>query len=144
TFVKEAGADEVLISSQCDVAKQARRLTEARGVRVVYDGVGKDTFSSSLDSLGLAGYLVVYGQSSGYVPPFDLMTLQEKGSLYLTRTNGLPWLSEYPGFLPKLAEWLRTGKVAIRIHRTYPLGEASAAHAEFERRAVVGRILLTP
>ncbi|MFZ0537408.1 MAG: quinone oxidoreductase, partial [Candidatus Sulfotelmatobacter sp.] len=80
-FVKEAGADEVIISKQSDVAKEARRITGGRGVSVVYDGVGKDTFEASLDSLAPGGYLVIYGQSSGYVPPFDLMKLQEKGSL---------------------------------------------------------------
>ncbi|MGB7599090.1 MAG: zinc-binding dehydrogenase, partial [Candidatus Sulfotelmatobacter sp.] len=83
-FVKEAGADEVIISVQTDVAKEARRITGGRGVSVVYDGVGKDMFEASLDSLAPGGYLVIYGQSSGYVPPFDLMKLQEKGSLFLT------------------------------------------------------------
>jgi NADPH2:quinone reductase len=129
-FVKEAGADEVIVSgkegaaSQTEVAKEARRITEGGGVNVVYDGVGKDTFSANLDSLAVAGYLVIYGQSSGYVPPFDLMTLQEKGSLYLTRTNGLPWIKEYPAFIPQLVKWLHEGQVSIRIDRTYPLAEA--------------------
>src|SRR5271166_2684280 len=93
-FVKEAGADEVIISKQSDIAKEARRITGGRGVNVVYDGVGKDTFEASLDSLAPGGYLVIYGQSSGYVPPFDLMTLQERGSLFLTRTNGSPYITE--------------------------------------------------
>jgi NADPH2:quinone reductase len=149
-FVKGAGADEVIVSgkdgaaSQADVAKEARRITEGRGVNVVYDGVGKDTFAANLDSLALAGYLVIYGQSSGYVPPFDLMTLQEKGSLYLTRTNGLPWIKEYPAFIPLLVKWLREGQVSIRIDRSYPLVEAAAAHAIFEDRRTVGRLLLIP
>ena len=68
-FVREAGADEVIVSTQSDIAKEARRITGGRGVNVVYDGVGKDTFEASLDSLAPGGYLVVYGQSSGYVPP---------------------------------------------------------------------------
>ncbi|MGC2790890.1 MAG: quinone oxidoreductase, partial [Candidatus Sulfotelmatobacter sp.] len=72
-FVREAGADEVIVSTQSDIAKEARRMTGGRGVSVVYDGVGKDTFEASLDSLAPGGYLVMYGQSSGYVPPFDLM-----------------------------------------------------------------------
>jgi len=94
-FVKQAGADEVIISKQSDIAKEVRRITEGRGVSVVFDGVGKDTLRANLNSLAPAGYLVIYGQSSGYVPPFDLMTLQEKGSLFLTRTNGLPYVKEY-------------------------------------------------
>jgi NADPH:quinone reductase len=142
--VSEAGADEVIVSSQADVAKEARRITSGRGVNVVFDGVGKDTFQANLDSLAPAGYLVIYGQSSGYVPPFDLMTLQEKGSLFLTRTNGLPYLKEYPGYLQQLPGWIREGKVSIRIHATYPLAEAAKAHAAFENRQVVGRVLLNP
>ncbi len=143
-FVTEAGADEVILSTTSDVAKEARRITNGRGVNVVYDGVGKDTFQSSLDSLAPAGYLVIYGQSSGYVPPFDLMTLQEKGSLFLTRTNGLPYLKEYPSYLQQLPTWLREGKITVRIHHAYPLAEAAQAHAAFERREIVGRLLLLP
>ena len=143
-FVKESGADAVIISTQSDIAKEARRITEGRGVSVVYDGVGKDTFGASLDSLALAGYLVIYGQSSGYVPPFDLMTLQEKGSLFLTRTNGLPYLKEYPHYLERFVDWVKQGKLSIKIARTYPLAEASQAHAAFEQRQVSGRLLLLP
>jgi NADPH:quinone reductase len=144
SFVREAGADEVIISTQSDIAKEARRISEGRGVSVVYDGVGKDTFDASLDSLALGGYLVVYGQSSGYVPPFDLMTLQEKGSLFLTRTNGLPYIKEYPRYLEQFVAWIKQGKLSIRIDRTYPLADAARAHAAFEQRQVSGRVLLLP
>ena len=143
-FVKEAGADEVIISKQSDVAKEARRITGARGVSVVYDGVGKDTFEASLDSLAPGGYLVIYGQSSGYVPPFDLMKLQEKGSLFLTRTNGSPYVKEYPGYLEHFVDWVRQGKLSIRVDRTYPLAEAAQAHVAFEQRKISGRVLLHP
>jgi NADPH2:quinone reductase len=143
-YVREAGADEVIISKQVDIAKEARRITDGRGVNVVYDGVGKDTFEANLDSLAPAGYLVIYGQSSGYVPPFDLMILQEKGSLFLTRGNGLPWFREYPHYLEQLAPWLRQGRFSIRIARTYPLADAAQAHAAFEQRQVSGRLLLIP
>lgn len=142
--VRETGADAVIISSQADIAKEARRITGGRGVSVVYDGVGKDTFAASLDSLAPGGYLVIYGQSSGYVPPFDLMTLQEKGSLFLTRTNGLPYLKEYPDYLKKLVVWIQQGKLSIKIDRTYPLAEAALAHAAFEQRLIRGRVLLLP
>jgi NADPH:quinone reductase len=142
-FVKAAGSDEVIISTQCDIAKEVRRIT-GHGVSVVYDGVGRETFAANLDSLAPGGYLVIYGQSSGYVPPFDLMTLQEKGSLFVTRTNGLPYLSEYPHYLELLVKWIQEGKLSIRIDRSYPLAEAAQAHAVFEQRQVIGRLLLLP
>jgi len=143
-FVRDAGADEVIISKQADIAKEARRITEGRGVNVVYDGVGKDTFEASLDSLAPGGYLVIYGQSSGYVPPFDLMRLQEKGSLFLTRSNGLPYLKEYPHYLQQFVAWIRQGQISIRIDRTYRLADAAQAHAAFEQRQISGRVLLVP
>jgi NADPH2:quinone reductase len=143
-FVREAGADEVIISTQSDIAKEARSITGGRGVNVVYDGVGKDTFSASLDSLAPGGYLVIYGQSSGYVPPFDLMSLQEKGSLFLTRTNGSPYIREYPRYLEQFVGWVKQGKLSIRIDRTYPLADAAKAHEAFEKRQVSGRMLLLP
>jgi NADPH:quinone reductase len=110
----------------------------------VFDGVGKDTFEANLNSLAPAGYLVVYGQSSGYVPPFDLMTLQDKGSLFLTRTNGLPYVKEYPNYLRQFVTWIEQGELSIRIDRTYPLADAAQAHAAFERRQISGRVLLLP
>lgn len=142
--VRAAGADAVIISKQSDMAKETRRTTGGKGVAVVYDGVGRDTFAANLDSLAPGGYLVIYGQSSGYVPPFDLMTLQEKGSLFLTRTNGLPYLKEYPHYLKQLVTWVKQGKLSIRIDRTYPLAEAGLAHAALERREISGRVLLLP
>ena len=142
--VRDAGADEVIISKESDIAKEAKRITEGRGVNVVYDGVGKDTFEASLDSLTPGGYLVIYGQSSGYVPPFDLMTLQEKGSLFITRTNGRPYFKEYPHYLELFVTWLKQGKLSIRIDRTYPLANAAQAHAAFEQRQISGRVLLLP
>ena len=143
-FVREAGADEVIVSSGSDIAKEARRITENRGVNVVFDGVGKDTFEANLDSLAPAGYLVIYGQSSGYVPPFDIMRLQEKGSLFLTRANALPWVAEYPRYLEQFVRWIQQGRVSVRIARTYPLAEAAKAHEAFEQRQISGRLLLVP
>jgi NADPH:quinone reductase len=143
-FVRDAGADEVILSKNSDIAKEAKRISGGRGAQVVYDGVGKDTFEASLDSLAPGGYLVIYGQSSGYVPPFDLMTLQEKGSLFLTRTNGSPYIKEYPRYVEQFVDWVKRGKLSIRIDRTYPLAEAAKSHAAFEQRQVSGRILLLP
>src|SRR4029077_6750673 len=143
-FVREAGADEVIISSRMDIAPEARRLTGGRGVNVVFDGVGKDPFEANLDSLAPAGYLVIYGQSSGYVPPFDIMRLQEKGSIFLTRANALPWIGEFPRYLQQFVEWIQRGQLSVRIARTYPLAEAAKAHEAFERRQISGRLLLFP
>ena len=143
-FVREAGADEVIVSSRMDIAPEARRLTQGRGVNVVFDGVGKDTFEANLDSLAPAGYLVIYGQSSGYVPPFDIMRLQEKGSLFLTRANALPWIGEFPRYLEQFVDWIQRGRLSVRIARTYPLAEAAKAHEAFERRQISGRLLLLP
>src|SRR5258708_30540029 len=141
-FVRETGADAIIISKQVDIAKEARRITDGRGVSVVYDGVGKDTFEANLDSLAPAGYLVIYGQSSGYVPPLDLMTLQEKGSLFITRTNGLPYVKEYPHYLEQLVPWIEQRKLSIRVDRTYPRADAAQAHAAFERPEISGPALL--
>jgi NADPH2:quinone reductase len=143
-FVREAGADEVIISTRTDVAKEVRRITDGRGVNVVYDGVGKDTFEANLDSLAPAGYLVIFGQSSGYVPPFDIMRLQEKGSLFLTRANVLPWAGEYPRYLEQFVNWIKQGRLSVRIDRTFPLADAAKAHEAFEQRQISGRILLFP
>lgn len=143
-FVREAGAEEVVLSSRADIAKETRRITNNRGVNVVYDGVGKDTFDANLDSLAPAGYLVIYGQSSGYVPPLDIMRLQEKGSLFLTRTNALPWVGELPRYLRQFADWIQQGRISVRIARTYPLAEAAKAHEAFEQRQISGRVLLLP
>jgi NADPH:quinone reductase len=143
-YVRDAGADDVIISKQAEISREARRITDGKGVNVVYDGVGKDTFEANLDSLAPAGYLVIYGQSSGYVPPFDLMVLQEKGSLYLTRVNALPWFKEYPRYLEQLVPWVEQGRLLIRVAGAYPLADAALAHAAFEQRQVSGRLLLIP
>jgi len=143
-FVREAGADEVIISSRSDTAREARRITGNRGVNAVFDGVGKDTFEANLDSLAPAGYLLIYGQSSGYVPPFDIMRLQEKGSLFLTRANPLPWIGEFPRYIEQFVSWIQQGRLSVRIDRTYPLAEAAKAHEAFEKRQISGRILLCP
>lgn len=143
-FVREAGADEVIVSSRGDIAKEARRITGNRGVNVVYDGVGKDTFEANLDSVAPAGYLIIYGQSSGYVPPFDIMRLQEKGSIFLARVNALPWVSEIPRYIEQFVGWIQQGRLSVRIAGTYPLADAAKAHEAFERRRISGRLLLLP
>ncbi|WP_193726622.1 quinone oxidoreductase family protein [Paenibacillus guangzhouensis] len=142
--VREAGADEVIISTQADFAKEARRIAEGRGVNVVYDGVGKDTFEGSLDSLAPRGYLELFGQASGFVPPLDLMTLQEKGSLYINRFSLLYFRDAWHDYAEHFVRWVQQGQVSVKIDRIYPLADAAQAHKTFEQRKISGRILLIP
>jgi NADPH2:quinone reductase len=141
---KEAGADEVVLSTG-DVAADVKRIT-GKGVAVVYDGAGKDTFDANLDSLAPRGYLIVYGQASGFVPPFDLMRLNDKGSLFITRFCLPHYFDEWPPkeFLAELFEQMRTGEIVVRIDGRYPLADAAAAHKAVESRESAGRVLLVP
>lgn len=144
---RKYGADEVILYTQTDFAAEARRLTGGRGVDVVYDSVGKDTFDQSLDALRPRGYLVLYGQSSGAVPPMDPQTLNGKGSLYLTR----PTLAHYTatreellGRTNDLFEAIASGTLDVRIARTFPLPEAAAAHEFLASRQALGKVLVVP
>jgi NADPH2:quinone reductase len=141
---KEAGADEVLVSTD-DLAADVRRIT-GTGVVAVYDGAGKDTFEANLDSLAPRGYLLIYGQASGFVPPFDLMTLNDKGSLFVTRFCLPHYFDTWPPkeFLAELFELMRTGEIVVRIDSRFPLADAAAAHRAVESRESAGRVLLVP
>lgn len=141
---KEAGADEIIVSTD-DVVAEVKRIT-GNGVAVVYDGAGKETFEANLDSLAPRGYLIVYGQASGFVPPFDLMTLNDKGSLFVTRFCLPNYFDEWPPkeFLAELFEQMRTGEIVVRIDSRYPLADAAAAHKAVESRETAGRVLLVP
>jgi NADPH:quinone reductase len=141
---REVGADEVILSTKGEIAKEARQITGGKGVNVVYDGVGKDTFEASLDSLAPKSYLMVYGQASGFVPPFDLMTLQDRGSLFISRNSAAFYRDQFPSYFRDFMGWVQTGKLAIKVHQTYALAEAAQAHAAFESRQTIGRVLLTP
>lgn len=144
---REAGADEVILYTQIDFAAETKRLTGGRGVDVVYDSVGKSTFWGSLDSLRRRGYMVLYGQSSGAVEPFDPQVLNAKGSLFLTR----PTLGSYTADREELLQraedlfaWIRAGELRVRIAATYPLSEAAEAHQFIESRQAKGKVLLIP
>jgi NADPH2:quinone reductase len=139
------GCDHVIVYTREDFVECVREITQGRGVRVVYDGVGKDTFAGSLDCLQPRGLLVMFGQASGMVPPFDLTALSVKGSLYLTR----PTLGTYaatPEALRRMAgdlfEVVRSGAVRIQPPLQFSLREAAAAHAALEARATTGSIVL--
>ncbi len=146
-LARSAGADEIIFYREQDVEAEARRLTGGKGVDVVYDSVGKTTFEKSLRSLRLRGYLVLYGQSSGVVPPFDAQLLSAHGSLFLTR----PTLGHYTQSRVELlarAEELfaavASGALDVRIGQTFPLAESAAAHRALEGRATTGKVLLIP
>lgn len=146
-LAREMGADEVILYTQADFETEVRRLTDGRGVDVVYDSVGRATFDKSLNCLRPRGYLVLYGQSSGAVPPFDPQVLNAKGSLFLTR----PSLGHYAATREELLEranelfqWMIAGELTVRIDQTYPLAEATAAHQYMEGRQTKGKVLLIP
>lgn len=146
-LAREAGADEVILYSEQDFAAEVRRLTEGRGVQVVYDGVGRTTFDKSLDSLARRGMMVLFGQSSGPVPPLDPAILNAKGSVYLTRPSLFHYIAEREELTARADDvlgWIRDGRLKLRIGLELPLQEAAAAHNALEGRTTTGKVLLLP
>jgi len=146
-LARDAGADECIVYTEADFETETRRLTDGKGVNVVYDGVGKETFEKGLNVLKPCGYLVLFGGSSGAVPPFDLIKLSQKGSLFVTR----PTLGHYTTTREELEwrandvlGWIAAGDLKLRIHKTYPLAEAAQAHRDLEGRKTTGKLLLVP
>jgi NADPH2:quinone reductase len=144
---RAAGADEVIDYTTSDFEAETRRLTGGKGVDVVYESVGRTTFDKSLNCLRPRGYLVLYGQSSGAVPPLDPQVLNAKGSLFLTR----PTLRDYIAGRQEMARraddlfrWIGAGELTVRIDRSYPLAEAGAAQTALASRATSGKVLLLP
>jgi NADPH2:quinone reductase len=146
-LARDAGADEVIVYTEQDFETETRRLTDGQGVHVVYDGVGKDTFEKDLKVLRPRGYLVLFGGASGAVPPFDLIELTKHGSLFVTR----PSLQHYFATREELEQrandvlqMIGRGELKLRIHKTYPLAEAEAAHRDLEGRKTTGKLVLIP
>ncbi len=146
-LAKGAGADEVILYTEQDFVEETKRITGGEGVHVVYDSVGKDTFDGGLDSLRPRGYMVLFGGSSGQVPPIDLQILNQKGSLFVTR----PKLAEYTATREELlwrAEslftWIGQNNLDVRIGGTYKLSEADQAHRDLEGRKTTGKLILIP
>jgi NADPH2:quinone reductase len=146
-IARDAGADEVILYTQTDFESEVKRLTNDEGVDVVYDSVGKDTFDKSLNCLKRRGMMVLYGASSGAVPPIDPQILNVKGSLYLTR----PYVGHYTndrgellGRANAVFNWLATGTLKVRIDKTFPLADVAEAHHYLEGRQSKGKILLIP
>ena len=144
-LAREHGAAEVIVSARENIAERVRLMTRNKGVPVVYDGVGKDTFLASLDSLAPLGLMVSYGNASGAVPPISPLELTRRGSLFLTR----PTLFHYTAKASDLARGARelfdvvgSGQVKVRIGQTYSLGDAAKAHRDLEARRTTGSTLL--
>ena len=145
-FAREAGADEVILYTQEDFVAEVKRLTSGRGVQVVYDSVGKTTFDGSLDCLAPRGMMVLFGQSSGPVPPLDPQILNRKGSLFLTRPTIAHYTApeELASRADELFAWIADGSITVHIDRVVPLAQAADAHRALESRETVGKVLLTP
>lgn len=146
-LAQQAGADAIILYEQQDFEAEARRLTDGRGVDVVYDSVGKTTFDKSLRALRLRGMLVLYGQSSGPVGPLDPQVLAAGGSLFLTRPTLVHYTATREELLSRASEllgWVQRGELKVRIDRTFPLADAAAAHEALASRATSGKLLLVP
>jgi NADPH2:quinone reductase len=144
-IAREHGADETILYTQQEFDAEVKRLT-GTGVEVVYDSVGKTTFEKSLNSLRPRGLLALFGQSSGPVPPFDPTILNGKGSLFLTRPSLGFYVANRDELLWRANDvlgWIASGKLKLRIDRTYPLTEAASAHKDLESRKTAGKLLLT-
>jgi NADPH2:quinone reductase len=146
-LARDAGADEVILYTQTDFEVEVKRLTGGRGVQVVYDSIGKATFDKSLNCLAPRGLLVLFGNASGPVPPFDAQVLNQRGSLFLTR----PTLGNYTATVEELNQragdvlaWIASGRLRLRIEAALPLAEASEAHRRLSARETSGKLLLLP
>ncbi|MFF2525357.1 zinc-binding dehydrogenase [Streptomyces liangshanensis] len=141
------GADHVIDYSTTDFADATLELLGGRGVDVVYDGVGRSTFAGGLKVLRTRGMLVLYGLSSGPVPPFDLHELNANGSLSVTGPNPGDYLrspEEFGGRVKDLFTWVGSGDLTVNIGARYPLAEAARAHDDLENRRTTGKLLLIP
>jgi NADPH2:quinone reductase len=146
-LAREAGADEIIFYTRTDFEAETKRLTNGQGVHVVYDSVGKTTFEKGLNVLRPRGMMVLFGGSSGAVPPFDPIVLTQKGSLFLTRPSLGNYIASREELLARSGDvfaTLASGKVKLRIEHTYPLAEAQRAHRELESRMTTGKLLLIP
>jgi NADPH2:quinone reductase len=144
---RSAGASEVILYSRQDFEAEVKRLTDGKGADVVYDSVGKDTFDKSLNCLRPRGMLVLFGGSSGAVPPFELTQLSGKGSLFVTRPTLWHYVltrQELEWRAGDVLGWVANGELKLRMEHTYPLSDAARAQADLESRKTTGKLLLEP
>lgn len=141
------GCDHAILYRQENVVERVREITDGKGVPVVYDGVGRDTFEASLDCLSPRGFMVLFGAASGPVPPFDLGVLAAKGSLYITRPTLFTYIAgrdDLVAAATELFDVVRSGKVRIEVRQRFPLRDAAEAHRALEGRKTTGSIILEP
>jgi len=146
-LAREAGADDVIFYTTQDFEVETKRLTDGKGVHVIYDGVGKTTFDQDLNCLRPRGYLALFGASSGAVPPFDLNKLAQKGSLFVTRPTLVHYIARHEELHQRAGDVLNmiaSGKLKLRIEHIYPLRDAQQAHRDLEGRKTTGKLLLIP
>lgn len=146
-LARSHGCDHVINYSQENFAERVRAITGGAGVAVVYDGVGKDTFAGSLDSLRPLGMMVSYGNASGAVPPVDLIQLSQKGALFLTRPTLAHYTAKREELLAlggELFAMVASGQVRIEVHQTYALHDAAQAHRDLEARRTTASTVLLP
>jgi NADPH2:quinone reductase len=144
---REAGAAEVILYTEQDFEAETKRITGGKGVDVVYDSVGKTTFDGSLNCLRPRGMLALFGGSSGPVPPFDLIQLSGKGSLFITRPTLWHYVAtraELDWRAGEVLGWAAKGDLKLRTEHVYPLADAAQAHTDLEARKTTGKILLEP
>jgi len=146
-LARAAGASDVILYTKTDFLAEVQRLTDGKGVSVVYDSVGKDTFDKSLSCLRPRGMLVLFGQSSGAVPPFDAQLLSQRGSLFLTRPTLGHYTASRAELLSRTADifqWIKSGDLTLSIGATFPLSQAAEAHAKLAGRETHGKVILLP
>ncbi len=146
-LARGAGADEVILYTEQDFETEVKRLTSGAGLQVIYDSVGKTTFEKGLSCLVPRGMMVLYGQSSGPVGPFDPQVLSQMGSLFLTRPSLTHYIATRAELLARAGDvlgWIKGGTLTLRIERELPLAQAAEAHRLLEGRKTTGKVLLIP
>jgi NADPH2:quinone reductase len=146
-LARDAGADEVILYTQQDFEAEVKRLTDGKGLQVVYDSVGKTTFDKSLNCLAPLGYMVLYGASSGPVPPFDAAVLNAKGSLFLTRPSLFHYIADRSSLEKRAGDvlrWVAEGSLKLRTEHEFALSDVAEAHRSLEGRKTTGKVLLIP
>jgi NADPH2:quinone reductase len=146
-LAKAAGADHVILYTKQDFEPEVKRITNGRGVDVVYDGVGASTFDKGLTCLRPRGLMALFGAASGPVPPLDLQRLNAGGSLFITRPSLNHHIATREELMQRSTEllgWIRDKKVTLRVEHQFPLEQAAEAHRQLEGRKTTGKILLIP
>jgi NADPH2:quinone reductase len=146
-LAREAGAQDVILYTGQDFEAEVKRLTGGKGLQVVYDSVGRDTFEKGFNCLASRGYMVLYGASSGPVAPLDPQVLNAKGSLFLTRPSLFHYIATRDDLVRRAGDvlgWIQKGELKLRIGATFPLAEAAQALRDLEGRRTTGKVLLIP